>query len=287
MKLQSLIAEGQTLSDATGRPRSGVQLVRPAKLYSRHDWQPFELKTALVPSAEDPPEPTTATAYPLVWNDDNDELLRDETSDFPVWDLLGIRRGRAYDAEYDVPGARGLARKIGGRWAIMRMEHQARILQFEFKEDLNVYDSTVDVSVDDHFDGYDPAPVTGKLTIYACPGHGFYGKYFAANDTGTHGTAFYDVLNDRYWIVRIEPLAVFIQFTLTETLTTGTASAAATVDANGHYQGRHPDPTGAGLTVWNKTASGGYAFAGDIADKGTATYDEQNKKYRIIQIEPA
>jgi hypothetical protein len=80
--------------------------------------------------------------------------------------------------------------------------------------------------------------------------------------------------------------ATHIEFTLTAELTDSASSVTADVDD--YYEGRHPDPKGNGITLYNKEASGSpanFIFEGDSGDKGMAIWDRRNKRYRIWQME--
>jgi len=92
--------------------------------------------------------------------------------------------------------------------------------------------------------------------------------------------------NGNYEITQLFHKAKHIEFTLgAAALTTADASSAgATVD--NFFDGINPDPGNDKITVYNKLASGAvYIFEGDSGDKGVAVYDDQEDKYRIIQME--
>lgn len=81
------------------------------------------------------------------------------------------------------------------------------------------------------------------------------------------------------------PKARWIEFHLDEALATTDASCDATVDA--YHDGRDPDPSNSGITLYNKSASTNYIFEGSTNDKGEALYSPENNYYIIIQLECA
>ncbi len=104
-----------------------------------------------------------------------------------------------------------------------------------------------------------------------------------AGPVGTFGVALAKktATGQVYEVVELFNKARFINFELTAALTV--ASAAADVDD--FWDGINPDPDDEGITVYNRVASTGWIFEGDSGDKGIAVYDDQEDKYRIIQIE--
>lgn len=84
-------------------------------------------------------------------------------------------------------------------------------------------------------------------------------------------------------IIALAHKARFIEFSATEAVDTTDASFSA--DVEDYWDGYDPDPTDAGITVYNQAASSDYIFECDNGDMGIARYDEWDGKYRWVQGE--
>lgn len=96
--------------------------------------------------------------------------------------------------------------------------------------------------------------------------------FFVATTIGTYRFA-----------VRAMLKAAWIEFHLDEALATTDASCDATVDA--YHDGRNPDPSSSGITLYNKSANSNYIFEGSTNDKGEAWYSPENDYYIISQLQ--
>lgn len=78
--------------------------------------------------------------------------------------------------------------------------------------------------------------------------------------------------------------ARWIWFTLTEALTTSDESATATVTK--FFDGVNPDPSAAGIEVYNRQRSDiSYDYEGETNARGYAIYAAKEDKYYIFDLE--
>ncbi len=188
-------AETQS-TQSMNEQRSGVRLVRPAKAVSLgSSVRRFELKTALTPSGAY----TQALAYLLAWTGADYEI--DEASEFIVYDISGLRRGRAHTDT--IQGTRGRAIRVSDvdRWEIIELDHQARWIEFVVNDAGGFATTDASVTVDGitYHDGYDADPEI--TTVY---NKSASSDYIFEGDDDDRGIALYDPLSGQYTIAGME-----------------------------------------------------------------------------------
>jgi len=141
------------------------EIVGPAESIWR-----FELKDDLAPGSY-------AAAYLYPWDDTFGAYLTDTATEFNVYDVLGIWRGRGR-GKYSSPhneGSKGYAKFMPdaatyGRWEIVQMQQHALMIQGDVYDDFDTGDETFEISsvhimqpIGSLITDFDPA---GNATVY-------------------------------------------------------------------------------------------------------------------------